>query len=196
MPTLKPTANDIGYFGPTATAAVKEPDVYNDVYEFKDRLDICAQQWSDKDVRDVILECLRGDALKWYFKELTSYERKFLERSATYVEWTKTLIKRFKIKTSDALDEIGSTMYGLPEVRRGVLARQYANKILQLTRSVKIDSLKNRLNYVYDSLDRDLKQDLKAPINSTIIDEFLEQLDQHQETWKERAGYYRIHKRP
>ena len=99
------------------------------------------------------------------------------------------------MKTYNALFEIESTMYKLPEARRGVLVEQHANKILKLTRFAKIDSVKNRLNHVYNSLDRDLKQDLQAPTDSTTINEFLKQLGQHQETWKERADYYRIHRR-
>ena len=178
MPTLKPTANDIGYFDPTATA---EGLVYNDVYEFKDRVETCVQLWSNKDVKDVILECLRGDALKWYSNELIENERKLLAFQDCD-KWTKALITRFKIKTSRALSRVFHTIYLLSDARQGVLARQHANNILKLTRSAEITFIKDRVNYVYNSFYPDFKQNLKAPINSTIINEFLKQLNQHQET--------------
>ena len=38
QPTVKPTAKDIGYFDPTATA---EGLVYNNAYDFKERLETC-----------------------------------------------------------------------------------------------------------------------------------------------------------
>ena len=62
MPAAQVTAKNTGYFDPTATA--EEDQVYNNVFDFKDRLETCVQLWSDKNVRDVILKCLRGDALK------------------------------------------------------------------------------------------------------------------------------------
>ena len=83
----------------------------------------------------------------------------------------------------------------MADIRKGVLtAKQHAINVLELARTARFD--KNRLSFVYNSFAIDLKQNLQAPTNSTIIDEYLDELDQHQETWRERAGYYRIHRRP
>ena len=189
QPTLKPTAKDIGYFDPTATAAVKEIGIYNDVYEFVDRLEICMQSCSDKDVRDVIPECLRGDALNW-FTELNTVSKALLERFFNLKKWTWILTTRFGLAISSTLTRMNGIKYKLEDARCGLTARHsYAYYILKLARHVEgiIASVKT-IEYLYWNLAPEFRQDIICYVNMTI-DEFLEQLDQHQETWRERAGY-------
>ncbi len=196
--SAKHKSEDIGFFDP---AAEGEGDmvnagkyvVYKDVYEFKDRIDTLVQHWTEEEVRPLIPGCLRGDALKWHSNELTKDRKELLARMATCEEWMEALVKRFKLKTSTSLTRLHQLMYGVADARKGVLARQHANNVLKLTKSAEIASTKNQLNYLYNSFAYEFKQDLRAPINSTTIEEYLEDLDERQETWDERAqrGYRR-----
>lgn len=161
--------------------------IYKDVYEFRDRIETCVLQRSDEEVKLLIPACLRGDALKWHSNEITKDKRALLARAINCQEWTDALIHRFKLKTSVSLARINESKYGLAEARRGILARQHANRILKLTKSAEIESVKNQLNYVYMSFAYEFKQDLKAPANNTTIEEYLENLDERQEIWDERA---------
>ena len=63
----KPIAESIGYFDSTlswAPATDESHGVYTNVYDFKDRINTCKLHYSDKEVRELISVCLRGDALK------------------------------------------------------------------------------------------------------------------------------------
>ena len=196
--SAKHKSEDIGFFDP---AAEGEGDmvnagkyvVYKDVYEFKDRIDTLVQHWTEEEVRPLIFGCLRGDALKWHSNELTKDKKELLARIATCEEWMEALVKRFKLKTSTSLTRLHQLTYGVADARKGVLARQHANNVLKLTKLAEIASTKNQLNYLYNSFAYEFKQDLRAPINSTTIEEYLENLDKRQETWDERAqqGYRR-----
>ena len=117
-----------------------------------------------EDIGFFIPACLRGDALKWHSNELSKDKRTLLARARDCEEWTIELVKRFKMKTSTSLIKIYQTTYGLAEARRGVLARQHANNILKLTKS-----------------------------DTSTIEDYLNDLDDRQETWDERAqrGYRR-----
>jgi hypothetical protein len=87
------TSAEIGYFDPTAEGegdivSTGKHVVYKDVYEFTERIETCAQQWSDAEVRPLIAGCLRGDVIKWYFNELSSDKRTLLARAVLCDEWT------------------------------------------------------------------------------------------------------------
>lgn len=60
---VKLMVKDVDYFDFTATAAVEDL-VYNNIFDFKDRIETCVQQQSNKAVRDLILKCLGDDILK------------------------------------------------------------------------------------------------------------------------------------
>ena len=167
-------AEEIGYFDPTAEG---ERDIvtsgkhviYKNVYEFKDRINTYKLHYSDEEVKNLIPACLRGDALKWHSNEIHEDKKRFLARTANCEEWTEELIKRFKLKTSISLARIHTTIYELNETKKGILARQHANKILSLTKSAEIESVKNRLTYIYISFAYEFKQNLRAPTNETTI---------------------------
>ena len=189
-------AEDIGYFDPTSswapapsTSATESHDhgVYTDVYDFTDRIQSCSKQWSDNNIRNLILVCLRGDALKWYSNEIHEDKKRFLVKAAYCEEWIDELIKRFKLKTSIALARIEVTTYELNEVKKGVLAQQHANNILKWTRSAEIESVKGRLTCIYMSFAHELKQDLRAPTDNITIDEYFDILTELQEVWEARA---------
>ncbi len=188
MSSLSP--EDIGYFDPTA---IPEDLVYNDVFDFKRRIETCVQLWSDKAVRNVIAQCLRGNALKWYSTELHADAKRLLSHARNSNEWIRRLITRFKLDKDSAVTRIHGTKYRLDDAKYGRMARQYADKILKLSKHGEISSVKC-LEHIYWNLASEFRHDIAWRSNMTI-EEFLEQLDKHQETWKERAGYYRIHRR-
>ncbi len=188
MSSLSP--EDIGYFDPTA---IPEDLVYNDVFDFKRRIETCVQLWSDKAVRNVIAQCLRGNALKWYSTELHADAKRLLSHARNSNEWIRRLITRFKLDKDSAVTRIHGTKYRLDDAKYGRMARQYADKILKLSKHSEISSVKC-LEHIYWNLASEFRHDIAWRSNMTI-EEFLEQLDKHQETWKERAGYYRIHRR-
>ncbi len=189
MSSLSP--EDIGYFDPTA---IPEDLVYNDVFDFKRRIETCVQLWSDKAVRNVIAQCLRGNALKWYSTELHADAKRLLSHARNSNEWIRRLITRFKLDKDSAVTRIHGTKYRLDDAKYGRMARQYADKILKLSKHGEISSVKC-LEHIYWNLASEFRHDIAWRSNMTI-EEFLEQLNKHQETWKERAGYYRIHRRP
>ena len=175
-------AKDIGYFDP----ALRGNSPYKDVFEFKQRIETCVIQWSDQAVRNVIASCLQGDALKWYSTELHEDAKKLLSRALSSTEWTERLVKRFKRESSSALAIIRGTKYTIIEIKRGVLARQYATDILRLSKHAEIHSVRDQLDYIYYNVASEFQRDLKLPTKQTTIDEFLEELDTCQETWNDR----------
>ncbi len=186
------SSENIGYFDPTAIS--EEGHVYNDVFDFKERIETCVQQWSEQKVKPLIPACLRGDALKWYSKDLEKDTRELLSRVCSSDEWTNRLVTRFKLDKDRALTRMYGTKYRLDDAKRGLVACQYTKSILKLTKHAGIEAIQTRLSHAYYNLASEFRQDIAWRSNMTI-EEFLEQLDKHQETWKERAGYYRIHRR-
>ncbi len=186
------SSENIGYFDPTAIS--EEGHVYNDVFDFKERIETCVQQWSEQKVKPLIPACLRGDALKWYSKDLGKDTRELLSRVCSSDEWTNRLVTRFKLDKDRALTRMYGTKYRLDDAKRGLVACQYTKSILKLTKHAGIEAIQTRLSHAYYNLASEFRQDIAWRSNMTI-EEFLEQLDKHQETWKERAGYYRIHRR-
>ena len=82
-------AEEVGYFDPeyttegashTAVVNAGKHVYYRDVYVFVDRLKDLAVQ--NKDVKNVIVSCLRGSALMWYSMELSEDDRDRIREEA------------------------------------------------------------------------------------------------------------------
>ena len=97
------------------------------------------------------------------------------------------MIKRFKLKTSIALIRIETTIYKLNDIRKEILARQYATNILRLIRFAEIEFVKDRLTCIYMSFVYKLKRDLRVSTNNITIDEYFNILNELQEVWEARA---------
>ena len=127
-------ATDIGFFDPAyddkdtdASALINagRHDFYRDIYAFVDRIkDIAAIHGADK-TKEAIPTCFRGEALIWHTMELSEIEKDIV-RTASIEQWITILIKRFKKRTSEALEFLQSEQYTMEDARQERSPRVYA----------------------------------------------------------------------
>jgi hypothetical protein len=169
--TLSVKPEDIGLFHPwddTINEAVIVTEgkhtIYKDVFTFTDRLkQLAVDDYNEAQICRLWTKCLRGDALQWYSWELTDIERRLLSTTTEFELVRQTLIKRFQLQPSVALNKLTSGKFyfhGNRDLRQHCLSR------LRYSRHADFESTHQQLLCVWNSLDGQTKLLLGVPPDS------------------------------
>ena len=202
-PTKPLLAEQVGYFDPgykkeqemgtkTASAAV-EPVVsvgkyvyYKDVYVFVDRLKDMVAIHGHNQVKNVVADCLKGDAQVWHTYELTDDTKDLLRDATTTSAWYKPLITRFKPRAATALAQLTNQSYSLATIKY-TTPRSWIMQMLHWAKAAELESTYNRLVLIWNKLDVTLRRDIPEPTANTSLALFLEQIDSKTAIWYEMA---------
>jgi hypothetical protein len=169
LPPLKP--EDVGLFHPwddTMNEAVIVTEgkhtIYKDVFAFTDRLkQLAIDDYNEARICRLWTKCLRGDALQWYSWELTDMERRLLSTTTDFELVRQTLIKRFQLQPSVALNKLTAGKFyfnGNRDLRQHCLSR------LRYSRHADFQSTHQQLLCVWNTLDGQTKLLLGVPPDS------------------------------
>ena len=192
-PKLK--TEDVGFFDPeeqeedkpfTTIVHSGKHVFYKDVYVFVERLQDMAKQYDEKTIENLVSECLRGDALEWYTIEIDDNFRDLL-RDAKLDKWSRTLISRFKTRTTVALSRLTSQKYSLNDIKRGVTSRAWFLQMLRYAKAANLLDSFNQLTMIWNRFDVVLRRDIPEPNEHTTVARFLQDIDAKTSIWYEMA---------
>ena len=83
---------------------------YKNVFVFTDKLKDLKKSFFDHKIRELIVECLRDDALIWHSLKLDEIEKNMF-RDASMNQWCRDLIRRFKKRDSQTLKNLQTERY-------------------------------------------------------------------------------------
>lgn len=87
----------------------------------------------------------------------------------------KTLLVKFKSMTSIAQNQLLYQQYSMKNARKYRKFKKYIQKIIRLTKSVKMNSELNQFNCIYNNIDAKLRRNLhKLTKNTKINNHFIE----------------------
>lgn len=182
-------AEDVGYIDTEAEDEADGPIVtigrhtfYRDVYAFTDRLrDISCQRGEEK-VRTVIPECLRGACQRGYSIELSQLEKDLL-RDASLERWIGVLVRRFKLRTAQALDHLVKEKYSAYDARKGKHPRDYVQNMVRYSRAAGFKTPHTQILAAWNGLDDEFKITIDEPTEETSIRRFMDQIEAKSDIW-------------
>ena len=161
---------------------------FRDVHFFIRRANDVTQLKRVEKVRLNLWFCLKEPVINWWTDELSKNEKLMTTLTADSDDklksWKRLLLARFKQPFNIALKSLLSERYTLRNVVNRREPRKYAQRILLLTLNANLDNVKNQLDTIYNGIDSSLrKKDIKRSKNETIINGFLEELDDCKHDW-------------
>lgn len=194
--TSKWNPADIGFFDPhyngktTATAPAMEhsgKDTYfRDIHLFLERCSDIATVKGEQLVRDNLFTCLRGLALQWYTSEMTSDAKTLVKYAPGIEHWSAKLLGRFKEKPNVALATLMKEKYTFEDARKQREPREYASIILRAAKSTNL-ATSDQVSMIWNGLDAEFQRDIRRPSETTVLDEFLNSLDEFKDIWWQLA---------
>ncbi len=184
-PVLCP--EDIGIFhpdipdvhGPGPVVTVGRDLVYRDIYTWLEILSDLADVHSTKDITQVVQRCLRGSAATWWVVELTSEERKELQK-ASLQRWSSALIERFGLPTHIAFWEFLWSRYTTQDLDYS--PRIWIHQIIQYAKATERYSYTHPFQ-IWNRFAPNLQRDIPMPNSTTTIIDLLEKIDEMYPTW-------------
>ena len=155
---------------------------YRDVYIFIDHLKNLNKITSDSKVKELVIICLKKEALRWYNSKLTEIEKNFF-RKITIERWCIHLIKRFKKKSSVVLKKLQTEFYTYVDARRERRSRVYMQNILRYFRIADYSFVFHQCITVWNNLELDFRTQISEFAKDIILFSFLTQLNAKESVW-------------
>ena len=161
-----PRLEDIGLFDPPANtllpadAATSQGKytLHHDVFSFTDTLKLYGEEvckglfWKS---------CLRGQALNWWLTELSGLQRELM-KTARLETVCDTLIERFKMPSSSALDQLNRSYYAYVQIRNGKHISEHLSTCFRLCRHAGFKDESSVVLSTWNTLDAQIRVVLGA----------------------------------
>ena len=161
---------------------------YKNVFVFIDKLKNLKKNFFDHRVRELIVECLRDDALIWHSLKLDEIEKNMF-RNASMNQWCRDLIRRFKKRDSQTLKNLQIEKYIMQDVRNDKTFRAYVQNIMRHSKIVEFNSIYNQLIMTWNNLNLNFKMQIFESITTTILISFFDSLDVKISIWQKMTAH-------
>ena len=157
---------------------------YRNVYAFVNKFkNVSFIREKDK-LRLVIFQCFRDIVFIWHSTEFFDIEKE-IYRDMFLQNWCNVFIKRFKKRASAILNYVQFIKYTLENARKHKNFRIYAQNLFKHVKTADFISIYNQLVLIWNNLNWQFKQHVSQSIEITIIQIFLEQLNNNCDIWFE-----------
>lgn len=92
-------------------------------------------------------------------------------------EWTRLLAKRFRQPSNVAIDAMLHEKFTMRDAASHREPREFAAKMLRSAKDAGLAEAKVQLDIVYNSIDLELRRDIRRPTDKTTVNKFLTELD-------------------
>ena len=161
---------------------------YKNVFVFIDKLKNLKKSSFDHRMRELIVECLRDDALIWHSLKLNETEKNMF-RDASMNQWCRDLIRRFKKRDSQTLKNLQIEKYIMQNVRNDKTSKTYVQNIMRHSRIVEFNSIYNQLIMTWNNLNFNFKMQISESITTTIFISFFDSLDVKTSIWQKMIAH-------
>ena len=155
---------------------------YRNVYIFIDHFKNLNKITSDSKVKELVIICLKKEALRWYNSKLTEIEKNFFKK-ITIERWCTHLIKRFKKRSSVILKKLQTEFYTYVDARRERKSRVYIQNILRYFRVADYSFVFHQCITVWNNLELDFRAQIFESTKNIILFSFLTQLNAKKSVW-------------
>ena len=157
---------------------------YKNVFVFIDRFKNLEKNSFDHRVRELIVECMRDDALIWQTLKLNDIEKN-MYRDAIIDQWCKDLIRRFKKRDFQTLKNLQIERYTMSNARTNKTLKAYVQNIMRHVKVVEFNSTYNQLIMIWNNLDFDFKMQISESTMIIILISFFDALNVKVDVWHE-----------
>ena len=161
---------------------------YKNVFVFIDRFKNLKKNSFDHRVRELIVGCLRDDALIWHSLKLNEIEKNMF-RDASMNQWCRDLIRRFKKRDSQTLKNLQTEKYTMQDVRNDRTFRVYVQNIMRHSKIVEFNSIYNQLIMTWNNLNFNFKMQISESITTIILISFFDSFDVKISIWQEMTAH-------
>ena len=155
---------------------------YVDVYVFVDRLKNLISLRNENKFRIVLSQCFRDYVQKWH--SLTLFElKKNLLRIVSLVIWYQILIKSFKKRATQTLQNLQKKRYIMSDVKQQRNSRMYAQNIFRHVKIAELESVFNQFILVWFNFDYEFRRDISKSKSNITIRTFLDHLKKKFDIW-------------
>ena len=163
---------------------------YKNVFVFTDRLKDLKKSFFDHKIRELIVECLRDDALIWHSLKLDEIEKNMF-RDASMNQWCRDLIRRFKKRDSQTLKNLQIERYIMQnaQARNDKTSKAYVQNIMRHSKVVEFNSIYNQLIMTWNNLNFNFKMQISESITTTILISFFDSLDVKINIWQKMIAH-------
>ena len=161
---------------------------YKNVFVFIDKLKNLKKNFFDHRVRELIVECLRDDALIWHSLKLDEIEKNMF-RDASMNQWCRDLIRRFKKRDSQTLKNLQIERYIMQNARNDKTSKTYVQNIMRHSKVVEFNSTYNQLIMTWNNLNLNFKMQIFESITIIILISFFDSFDVKINIWQKMFAH-------
>lgn len=105
-------------------------------------------------------------------------------------------MRRFRIAPNQAMMVITNEKYTIDDARKWREPREYSAKIMRAARDAELSTSLNILSLVYNGMDAEFQRDLPLPTATTLIDGFLQIMEEKKTAWWTLAARHEGYRSP
>lgn len=105
-------------------------------------------------------------------------------------------MRRFRIAPNQAMMVITNEKYTIDDARKRREPREYSAKIMRAARDAELSTSLNILFLVHNGMDAEFQRDLPLPTATTLIDEFLQIMEEKKTAWWTLAARHEGYRSP
>jgi hypothetical protein len=182
------STQDIGYFTPDDTSdehtrTENSTTYYNNVFAFVNHIRSLAFYKPEPVIRANLHFCLLEKARDWFDMELTVMEKEDLREIPLETGWIRALLKRFTPLYDVALGRFNDGQYKKEDAENGYDPVKWAHSMMRNAQAAGITSTYAQLRQVWYSIDLELQWPVNCPTKSTLVSEFMKELDDAYLEW-------------
>ncbi|KAJ5148902.1 hypothetical protein N7448_000480 [Penicillium atrosanguineum] len=178
--------SDVGYFTPDDTAGDHRYIENNTTYYtnvFVNHIRSLAFYKPEPVIRANLHFCLRDKAQDWIDMELNVMEREMLRVLPLETGWIEALLKRFKPLYDVALRRYKEGQYAKEDAENRYDPVKWAHGMIRNSQAAGITSTYAQLKQIWYGIDLELQWPVNCPAKSTLVSEFMKELDDAYVEW-------------
>ena len=161
---------------------------YKNVFVFIDKFKNLKKSSFNHKICELIVECLRDDALTWNSLKLDEIEKNMF-RDASMNQWCRDLIRRFKKRDSQTLKNLQIEKYIMQNACNDKTSKTYVQNIMRHSKVVEFNSTYNQLIMTWNNLNFNFKMQIFESITTTILTSFFDSLDVKTRIWQKMIAH-------
>ena len=155
---------------------------YVDVYVFVDRLKNLISLRDENKFRIVLSQCLRDYVQKWHSLILFELKKNLL-RIVSLVIWYQILIKSFKKRAIQTLQNLQKKRYIMSNAKQQRNFRMYAQNIFRHVKVAEFESVFNQFILIWFNFDYEFRRDISKSKSNITIRTFFDHLKKKFDIW-------------